>query len=92
MPNKLNSFEEQLKKAAEGHSVSYDANQWAKMEQKLNLTSEALPRWVKLGIASMVLCVVGYGVFNIWNHETVNQSVLVKNEVSVVADETLEYE
>lgn len=62
MSNKLNPFEEQLKKAAEGHSVPYDANQWTQLEKQLDIASpvSGLRIW---GIAAVSILLIGTAVY-----------------------------
>lgn len=61
MSNKLNPFEDQLKKAAEKHTVPYDAGQWTQLEQKLNASSSAGISWGKWGLVTAAVIVLAFG-------------------------------
>lgn len=63
MSNKLNPFEEQLRKAAENHEVPYDASQWDKLERQLNQSGGAQSSSMKWGLSAVAVMVIGLGVY-----------------------------
>ena len=62
MSNKLNPFEEQLKKSVENHSVPYDADQWNQMEHRLNSSAQGQSSLFNWGWSAVAMVVVGFGV------------------------------
>ena len=63
MSNKLNPFEEQLKKAANSHEVPYDAKQWEALEKKLDASSPVGSSFAKWGMAAVAALVIGFGIY-----------------------------
>ncbi len=86
MSNKLNPFEEQLKKAAEEHTVPYDANQWTQLEKHLDSPK---PNGLRnLGMAAIAVILVGTAVYFSLNKEenVIGTQELVSETVEVIED------
>ncbi len=87
MSNKLNPFEEQLRKAANGHEVPYDASQWAKLEKQLDQGKPAGSSFAKWGIAAIAAMVVAVTVFQLSRNEDNNiviPEIAVNTEIPLV--------
>jgi len=83
MSNKLNPFEEQLRKAAENHEVPYDASQWDRLERQLDQTGGAQSSSMKWGLSAVAVVVIGLGVYFYQNtapNTDISSEVLVSQE------------
>ncbi len=94
MSNKLNPFEEQLKKAAENHSVPYDASQWSQLEKQLNVSAIGASTLFKWGWPAVAIAVVGLGTLAFLNPKSESQQkgmpiALIETQTNLDTDEKL---
>jgi gliding motility-associated-like protein len=90
MSNKLNPFEEQLRKAANSHEVPYDASQWDKLEKQLDQAKPSGSLYTKWGIAAIAAMVIAVSVFQLSRNESetnVSSEVITITENTVVKDD-----
>ena len=89
MANKLNPFEEQLKKAANNVEVPYDASAWSRLESQLDggaaSGASSFTKW--LGAAVAVVA-VGIGVYYYSNPSSTEKEPIVINEVKVSEEQS----
>lgn len=84
MANKLNPFEEQLKKAANNFEAPYDASAWSGLESKLDSSSaSSVSSFTKWLGAAVVVIVMGIGGYYSNTSSSTEKKPLVVNEVKV---------
>tara|TARA_R110002050_G_scaffold102774_1_gene211585 strand:- start:20286 stop:21557 length:1272 start_codon:yes stop_codon:yes gene_type:complete len=87
MSNKLNPFEEQLKKAAESHQVPYDSTQWDKLEAKLDGQSPIFGSFAKWSIAAAV-ALISVAIYYSTDGEGAKSEVIPDTNTEILAKES----
>ena len=83
MSNKLNPFEEQLKKSIQNHEVPYDAAEWDKLSSKLDASQggSTFNKWVLSSVATLI---VTAGVVLYLQNNTNTDTVVRENPSSAI--------